>query len=183
MFGKPIALIVLAVTAFGLASCAPDLFTDSEVLQGLASRQLSAGMALRPQNFRAHLSGGQEVPAVDTLAQGQAILQLNKDGTELRYKLIAANIVDILQAHIHVGARDVNGPVVAFLYPDAPPAVLIPGRFDGVLAEGTVTADDLVGPLAGGELGDLIAEMVAGNTYVNVHTVANPGGEIRGQLF
>jgi hypothetical protein len=46
-----------------------------------------------------------------------------------------------------------------------------------------VTADDLVGPLAGGELGDLIAEMVAGNTYVNVHTVANPGGEIRGQLF
>jgi hypothetical protein len=72
--------------------------------------------------------------------------------------------------------------VVAFLYPEAPPPILIPGGFSGVLAEGDITAADLRGPLAGLTIQDLVAEMVAGNTYVNVHTVENPGGEIRGQI-
>jgi hypothetical protein len=133
------------------------------------------------RNFRAHLSGDNEVPPVDTLAQGQAIFKLSDDGTALHYKLIAANIDNILQAHIHVGPAGANGPVVAFLYPSAPPAVLIPGRFDGVLATGTITAANLVGPLAGQSLDSLIAEMRAGNTYTNVHTIAFPGGEVRGQ--
>jgi hypothetical protein len=53
---------------------------------------------------------------------------------------------------------------------------------DGLLAEGTITAADLVGPLAGMSIDDLLAEMRAGNAYVNVHSEANPGGEIRGQI-
>lgn len=134
------------------------------------------------RNFRAHLTGDEEVPPVETLAQGQAIFKLSEDGTELHYKLIVANIDNILQAHIHLGQPGVIGPVVAFLYPSAPPAVLIPGRFDGVLATGTITADDLRGPLAGASLDALIAEMRAGNTYANVHTTANPVGEVRGQI-
>lgn len=133
-------------------------------------------------NFRAHLSGGNEVPAVDTLSQGQAIFQVSADGSSLSYRLIVANLENTLQAHIHVGPPGENGPVVAFLYPSAPPAQLIPDRFSGVLATGEVTAADLRGPLAGMSLDDLLAEIAAGNTYVNVHTVANPGGEIRGQI-
>jgi hypothetical protein len=133
-------------------------------------------------NFRAHLSGANEVPAVDTLSQGQAIFQVSNDGSSLSYRLIVANLNDTLQAHIHVGPPGENGPVVAFLYPSAPPAQLIEGRFSGVLATGEVTADDLRGPLTGMSLDDLLAEIAAGNTYVNVHTVANPGGEIRGQI-
>src|SRR3972149_8705353 len=78
------------------------------------------------RNFRAHLSGDNEVPPVDTLAQGQAIFKLSDDGTALHYKLIAANIDNILQAHINVGPAGATGPVVAFLYPSAPPAQLIP---------------------------------------------------------
>src|SRR5512145_349951 len=47
------------------------------------------------QNFTAHLSGDQEVPARETLATGEAIFHLNKEGTELSYKLIVANLEDL----------------------------------------------------------------------------------------
>ena len=133
-------------------------------------------------NFTAHLSGDNEVPARETLAQGQAWFRLDKEGTELSYRLIAANIENILQAHIHLAPAGVNGSVVAWMYPSAPPATLIPGRFDGVLAKGTISAANLVGPLAGHPLADLVAAMQSGGTYVNVHTVQYPGGEIRGQI-
>ncbi len=144
----------------------------------------SAGVAeaIGGRNFNAHLSGGEEVPPVETLATGQAIFQLSKSGDELSYKLIVANIQDVTQSHIHLAPAGANGGVVAWLYPSEPPAVLIPGKFNGVLAEGTITAADLTGSLAGMDLSDLIAEIEAGNAYVNVHTSAYPGGEIRGQI-
>jgi hypothetical protein len=134
-------------------------------------------------NFRAHLSGDQEVPPVETRATGQAIFQLSKDGTELSYRLIVANIENVTQAHIHLGPAGTNGPVVAWLYPSGPPPQLIPGRSSGVLATGVITADNLVGPLANASLSDLIDAMAAGNTYVNVHTSQFPPGEVRGQIF
>ena len=149
----------------------------------LASVGTAAAMVL---NFRAHLSGRAEVPvAVDTQAQGQAIFQLSKDGTEMHYKLIAANIENLFMAHIHLAAADANGPIVVWLYgtpPAGPDEDLIPGRFDGVLAEGTITAADLVGPLAGKTLADLLQAMQDGGTYVNIHTIQYPPGEIRGQI-
>jgi hypothetical protein len=130
------------------------------------------------RNFVAHLDGDDETPPVQTGAQGQAIFHLSQDGSALSYKLIVANIDDPFAAHIHVAQVGVAGPVVAFLYPG--PAIA--GRFDGVLATGTITAGDLKGPLAGHPLSDLIAAMASGNTYTNVHTAQHPGGEIRGQI-
>lgn len=142
------------------------------------------------RNFVAHLTGDQEAPVpVDTSAQGQAKLQLSKDGTELDFKLIVANIENILQAHIHCGAPGVAGPVVAFLYPAGPPPVLIPGRFSGVLSQGTITAASIIprpdsaecpGGVANFE--ELLEKMRSGEAYVNVHTTAFPGGEIRGVI-
>ena len=140
--------------------------------------------AQQAKNFRAHLSGDQEVPANESIAQGQAIFQLSKDGTELSYKLIVANLEDLHMAHIHLAPVGVNGKVVAWLYPSVPPPAMIPGTTNGILAEGTIKAANLVGPLAGQPLSVLIAEMSAGNTYVNIHTMPLfPGGEIRGQIF
>lgn len=133
-------------------------------------------------NFRTHLQGDNEVPAVDTDAQGQATFKVSKDGNSISYKLIVANIENVLMAHIHNAPAGENGGVVVWLYPASPPPALIEGRFQGVLAEGTITADDLVGALGGQTLDDLIEEIKAGNTYVNVHTEQNPPGEIRGQI-
>ena len=140
--------------------------------------------------FVAHLVGDEEVPPRATLAQGQAIFKLSEDGTELHYMLIVANIENVVASHIHLGSAGVNAPVVAFL---AGPFPAGGGRTDGVLAEGTITAANLIGPLAGHPFSDLIAAMEAGGTYVNVHTNDGidptntgagdfPGGEIRGQI-
>jgi hypothetical protein len=128
-------------------------------------------------------------------ARGSAIFRLNAAGDRLTYRLIVANIENAFMAHIHREAFGVNGPIVVWLYPSTT-AVAGPvgqGRIDGVIAEGTITAANLVGPLAGQPLSALIAAINAGNAYVNVHTndgVAPtntgsgdfPGGEIRGQV-
>lgn len=135
------------------------------------------------RNFRTHLSGREEVPPVETRAQGQAIFQLSKDGSELSYKLTVANIENVMAAHIHLAPAGQNGGVVVWLYPaDGPPGQLIEGRTDGVLAEGVITEDNLVGLLEGASLADLVEEIQTANAYVNVHTDQNTGGEIRGQI-
>jgi hypothetical protein len=137
----------------------------------------------------APLSGANEVPARDTKAVGSAVFRLSADGTQLDYRLIAANIDNVFAAHIHLGPEGTNGPVVAFLYSGAPAS----GRHNGVLATGTITAANLIGPLAGQSLSALVSEIEAGNAYVNVHTNDGvppsnegpgdfPGGEIRAQM-
>ncbi len=151
-------------------------------------------------NFNTHLAAREEVMPLgvvnNSLAQGQANFKLSADGTSIHYKLIASNIDNAFMAHIHMGPVGVNAPIVVWLFPSTTPGVTGPlgaGRHDGVLAEGNITAADLVGPLAGHPLSDLLNAIDAGNAYVNVHTndgVAPintgpgdfPGGEIRGQL-
>lgn len=149
-----------------------------------------AGTALAKEFKTGGLSGAEEVPTRDTNARGNAVFSLSDDGLTLSYKLIVANIDNVVASHIHIGPPGVNGSVVLFLYGNAPPGG---GTLNGVIAEGTATAANLVGPLAGQPLSALIAHMAAGNAYVNVHTndgVAPPntgpgdfpGGEIRGQI-
>ena len=131
----------------------------------------------------APMTGAQEAPTpVDTRARGAAKFQLSADGTSIDYRLNVANIENVLMAHIHMEVPGVAGPVVVWLYPAAPPAQLIPGRTQGTLAAGTFTAANLMGPLAGMTIADLWDAIRDGRTYVNVHTTANPPGEIRGQI-
>ena len=151
---------------------------------------ITTAAAAPPRMFVTPLSGAEEVPARQTLGRGVAIFQLSSDGTELSYRLIASNIENVIASHIHIGAPAVNGPVVAFLFGAVPAGG---GRQNGVLATGTITAGDLVGPLAGMPFDALIDEIASGNAYVNVHTNDGtdptntgagdfPGGEIRGHL-
>lgn len=141
-----------------------------------------AGTAVAGPMFVAPLEGTQEVPPVVTDASGVARFEFNDALTEMTYSLEVFDISNVTMAHIHLAPLGVNGPVILWLYPSAPPAELIPGLFNGLLASRTVTAADLVGLLAGESLTALYDEMVAGNTYVNVHTRQFPGGEIRGQI-
>lgn len=146
-----------------------------------ASAELLASRA-SPTHAGTHLSGGEEVPPNDSRAQGQLNLRLSADGETLTFKLIAANVQNITQAHLHRAPAGTNGGIVVWLYPAGPPAQLIPGRHSGVLAEGEITAGSLVGSLAGQPLAALLDEIRAGNIYANVHTSQFPPGEIRGQL-
>lgn len=185
------AAILMAITM--ILSC-ENTISESESSELNPNREQPESQMLNPanqsdKNFQAHLDGDSENPVVETKAQGQAKIQLSKDGNSFTFKLIAANIENITQAHIHCGAADVNGPVVVFLYPDSPPASEIPGRFDGVLAEGERTNDDVIvrpdsdacpGGVANFE--ELIEKIRNGEAYVNVHTTQYPAGEIRGQL-
>ncbi len=173
-----------AIAVVALGSCSLDPAAPGPAQPALSAAASAAAPAANaqsaPRNFRAHLSGAGS--GVDTQAQGQAVFQLNGDGTELSYKLIAANVENITQAHIHLAPEGSNGPIVAWLYPPAPPSLLIPDRFDGVLAEGTITDASLVGPLAGQPLAALLDAMRSGGAYVNLHTLQVPSGEIRGQI-
>ena len=166
------------------------LLLPAVLAAGLISVSTPAQATEREDVFITVLSGDEEVPVRPTRGQGVAFFRLSQDGTALEYKLIVANIHNVVASHIHVAPAGVNGPVVAFLAGPFPPAG---GRTQGVLAQGTITAENLVGPLAGLDLSALVAEMKAGNTYVNVHTNDGedptntgpgdfPGGEIRGQI-
>jgi hypothetical protein len=130
------------------------------------------------KSFKAHLSGDQEVPPAETNATGQANFKLSKDGDELHFKLIVANIENVTASHIHLAQVGQNGPVVTFLYGSG----LIEGRTDGILAEGVITEGNLIGLLKDEPLESLISAIEAGNAYVNVHTEFFRGGEIRGQI-
>jgi hypothetical protein len=151
------------------------------------------------RHFKADLSGAEEVPSRDTRGHGIANFHLNPDGTELRFHAVVNGIDNVFAAHIHRGAPGVNGQVV-FGFFGAPAGG---GRFNGVLAHGTVIRgvtplpNSLNPPgvmLTNAEKFDaLIALMRSGDSYVNVHTndgVAPtdtgpgdfPGGEIRGQV-
>lgn len=129
-----------------------------------------------PADFRAHLSGDEEVPPVDTQAQGEAIVEANDVGTELSFKVNVANIEDVVASHIHCAPDGVNGPVGVTLFSGGPVSV------NGTLAEGTVTATDAGNACGWDSVAEVLSAMHNGYAYVNVHTLANPPGEIRGQL-
>ena len=170
---------LLMVTVAVNACAAPDSVSEPQTFVVPVFAQAADGGS---KNLRTHLTGGEEVPSNTSPAQGQAVFQLSEDGTELHYRLEVANIENVTQSHIHRGAFGVSGGIVAWLYPPAPPLQLIPGTFQGTLGEGAITDAQVIGSLAGTGLAGLLAEIRAGNTYVNVHTLAHPPGEIRGQI-
>ena len=185
---------VILICFFLLAGCVQN--DESLVPRDHHNDVLSDGIGTEPaepgsisayqkRTFTAHLSGANEVPAVDLNGEGEAIFNLSEDGTELHYKLIVANIENVTQSHIHCGEAGVNGPVVVFLFGLNPAGV----TQNGVLAEGTITSANIIprgtsaacmGGLATFE--NLLERMRNGSVYVNAHTLAYPGGEIRGQV-
>lgn len=151
---------------------------------------LALAGAVHAADFVANCSGAEEVPSRETDARATGVFELSEDGESLHYKLVVANINNVVASHIHVGPAGQNGPVVAFLFTGPAPGS---GAFHGKIGEGTITADLLLGPLSGMPLGALIDAMASGGAYVNVHTddgvsPANtgagdfPGGEVRGQI-
>ena len=106
------------------------------------------------------LTGDQEVPPVKTLASGSGMLAISADGS------ISGNITTdglaATMAHVHMGAMGVNGPVIITLIKTTDTVWSVP-------QDAKLSAEQLAG-------------YRAGRLYVNVHTEANKGGEIRAQL-
>jgi hypothetical protein len=127
-----------------------------------------------PPTIPVSLTGNEEIPPVQTEATGVA--EFKQAGTEYRaYSVKATNIQGVTAAHIHLGAKGENGPVIFTLFKYDTP-------MNQVLDNGTITADKLEGPMASKQLSDLATAGVNGMLYVNIHTVQNPNGEIRGQI-
>ena len=139
------------------------------------------------RSFEADLTGAQEVPAVTTETEGEITVRFNHERTEAKFRLIVEDGVAVTMAHFHCAPAGVNGPVVAFLFGN------VPGGFDvdGRLAKFTLTNANITAvaancvPTIGRQitnLADLAKAMQEGLIYANVHTIAHPGGEIRGQI-
>jgi uncharacterized membrane protein YgdD (TMEM256/DUF423 family) len=121
--------------------------------------------------FVAVLSGAYEVPAVETQASGTA--ELRVVGTRLAYQVHVAAIRDVTGAYIHIGQAGETTPAVADLFDGVKS-----GPTSGVLASGTLAP----GALHETTLHRLLQALEQGDAYVTVHTLAHPGGELRGQL-
>ena len=119
---------------------------------------LGAGAALAA-DIKVTLSGANEVPPVTTSAAGSGTITVGDDGAVSGS--VTTTGVAGTAAHIHEAAAGANGPVI------------VPLTKDG----------DTYKAAAGAKLTPAqMASLKAGNLYVNVHSAANPGGEIRGQL-
>jgi hypothetical protein len=144
-----------------------------------AALAVPGALADSTKNYATHLTGDQQVVPVDTSAQGQAKFQFNDDFTELRYRINVANIDDVIGIHIHCAPAGANGPIAL---PFLGNPFVDPVNVNGTIVMGTATSADVAATDCGTTLPELAEAMAAGNTYVNVHTVENRPGEIRGQI-
>jgi len=133
----------------------------------LATLALGATVAFAGPAFadkmKATLSGAAEVPAITTAAKGTADIDYDAASKKLSWKLTYTGLSGpATAAHFHgpAGAADKAGVAVAIPNAGTSPV------------EGSATLTDAQA-----------ADLTAGKYYVNIHTAANPGGEIRGQVM
>lgn len=153
----------------------------------LAVSLAPAGSALAKggkKDPRTVLTGAQEVPAADTPAIGKAKVKFDHGYTQVEVSIEVKDLVGSLSgAHFHCARPSANGPVVLGLISPGPLS------FDGKKIRGTLTNADFSGndcvPSTGRPITNVAALAFAirdGLIYLNLHTDAFPGGEVRGQL-
>ena len=106
------------------------------------------------------LGGDQENPPVTTMAKGSGTVMIGDDGSVKGS--ITTTGVTATAAHIHMAAMGKNGPVIV-------PMVKSGDSGFGFAPDAKLNADQM-------------KAFKAGELYINVHSAANPGGELRGQL-
>jgi hypothetical protein len=136
---------------------------------------------------KARLSGYNENPTLSVAGSGRFEARLHASSFD--YTLTYSGLDSgVLQAHIHFGAKFVNGGISVFLCSNLGngPAGTQPCPTPGGTISGTVTAANVIGPsgqdISAGQFDELMQAMRAGLTYANVHSNKYPGGEIRGQI-
>lgn len=122
-------------------------------------------LAVNKVTFDAFLNGAQEVPAVATNATGTSYFSLNSTFTSMDYEVQVNGLSGpITGAHLHLGGPTANGPVEVDL-------------------TSNVNGNRISGTISGMALSQtLIEAMLSSGVYINIHTAANPNGEIRGNI-
>ena len=141
-----------------------------------------AAWAEADETFKATLTGDQEAPPVgpvDTDTTGRVRIQINKAETEGEFTLIVNEGIRVTQAHLHCGAVGVNGPIVVFLAGLHAAGLNVDGKW---ISNASFTDASIVNTSCGATVAALADSMRAGTVYANVHTVAHPAGEVRGQV-
>jgi hypothetical protein len=116
--------------------------------------------------FDAVLNGQQETPAVLVQAVGVASLKINASLDTVWYDVVATGLSGtITAAHFHLGAPGVAGAAIINILPG-----LVANRITGIITGSTLNTS-------------FLAQLLRGEIYVNLHTVLNPNGEIRGQVY
>ena len=116
------------------------------------------------------LSGAQEVPAVATNASGLGVFTLSQDQERLKFRVVVAGLSSaITGAHFHIAGPGANAPV----------ALSLTSFLVGNVLEGEISSQGTNPMLTPA----LLAALVQGGVYINVHTANNPGGEIRAQVL
>jgi hypothetical protein len=126
----------------------------------------------------AQLHGAEENPIVLTGSHGNATVTIDRNAGKITYRVNVYNLPTGLTAsHIHVGPIGINGPIIFDFNPT-------PNVSNDFAITGELTAANLIPRPAQGinSFEDAIFAIASGTTYVNVHSQANGGGEIRGQL-
>ena len=140
---------------------------DGAMEGDLPQLALLDGLAPPPPAFNAdmtynvNLSGSQEVPAVNTMSMATAVVEVDEDLPAFSVSVDVSGLTDVTGVHVHDGGIGMNGPV-AFPLTDA-------GDGTYVLAETNISPSNL-------------DALTNGEWYLNVHTTANPNGEVRGQI-
>lgn len=144
-----------------------------------------AGDAAAGSTFAAALKPNRAIFPGETAARGTAKFWLSDDGRTLRYQVDAFDVGTVSQIHIHLGAvattpegehyhlppEEDHGETVGFLLNFSPESHV----GNGTVAEGVLTAADLIGSLKGQPLKVLLDHMARGWAYVNVHVVQDYG--------
>jgi hypothetical protein len=152
------------------------------LLLGIVAMILNSAtiQAQKAHTFSATLSGKDEVPPTKSIANGTAKFLVNENDSQISYWVNLTGLKKIIQAHIHNGTSGQNGDVLVNLSNSKSAKNLDNPE---IQLTGTITKDDLQGPLKGRELSDLLIVMRNGQAYVNAHTEIYPKGAIRGQIM
>jgi hypothetical protein len=163
----------LELSIFSIAAAVATVLTTlmiTAATHGLTDLVFAQGAA----KFGFNLTGSEEVPPVQTNATAMAeISAYTVAGDSITYSVNAMNIKGVTAGHIHLGKPGENGPIVFTMFKYDSPR-------DEVSETGTITADKLEGPMKGKQVSDLALAGSNGQLYMNIHTVENPNGEIRG---
>lgn len=120
-------------------------------------------------------SGAFETPPIASAGVATATCTMNRTTVEISCTARVHNIVDLTAGHIHVGGPGVAGPVVLNI-PSLPTRTSDDFVLSWTWKESDLTQRPAQGVL---KMADVFESCSSGNCYLNFHTTANAGGEIR----